>query len=91
MTEPGTELILAAIAAHSDAIRDDIRRLEKQFTKSLEALTLEVGEYRRVAMELFEHGIEQEVEIQRLKKAVTTLDARITLHGVNGAASPTAD
>lgn len=91
MTDPGTEAILAAIDAHSAAIRLDIQRLEKRLDKSLGSLTLEIGEYRRVAMDLFNQLLEVAIVQQRMKEELTDLEARVRLNGSNGQAAAQSD
>lgn len=91
MNDPGTETILAAIQAHAEAVRKDIQALDKRLEKSIGAYALEVGEYRRVAMDVFERILAQQVEIQQLKEELTMLEARVTLSHGNGKAPAAAD
>lgn len=89
MSDAGTETILAAIEAHAAALRGDIAKLEKSFEASTRALTLEIREYRKVAMDLFNQLLEVAVVQERMKEQLTQLEARVTLRGGNGTTAPT--
>ena len=88
MNDVATETILAAIEAHAAAVRGDIQKLEKSFDASIGRLTLEIGEYRRVAMDIFNQLLEVAVVQERMKEELKVLQAQITLRGSNGQAAP---
>lgn len=79
MSDKDCEVILAAIAAHSAAVKSDIAKLEARIDRGFRDLASEISGYRHVAMDCFAQLLKQEVAVQRLKEECEQLSARVTL------------
>lgn len=81
------ETVLAGIADLKLYIHSEVKRLETTLVSKIADYALEVGEYRRVALDCFNQLIVQAVDIQQLKDRCETLEAKVILAGKNGSPS----